>query len=1487
MQEPARNRIRWGASLAAAAALCVALVLAPGARAAAPAAAMKPGVQHAPAVPAPVRPQPVSPEPATPAPASSVTAGTPSPDSAAAEVNTEADIRWLPSGGSTIHFIVDVPSADLIVTNSNGEPGSAARIQLPGYEPARVNGVPLPERIVVIAVPPVGDVRLRALGAMPTTHENVTIDGISNAGSGGANAAIANAEPARVLGVGWLRNQRVARVAIRPASYDFKAHRMSIYGHVDVTLEVAAQLDFGTAAETRDPFETVYHDLLLNYEQGRHWRRPAASRRATVPRAGLDRLRKFAVETAPETTVFAGRLWVKLTVTQPGFYKVSYAQLRNTALFTQNGDARDTSNALDSLRLFTWPGTPVLPEKDFCDSCGYSEVALQFVDAFNDGNFGNNKDYFYFFALGPSDWLDVYDPTRTDSTYLDHPYETRNFYYLTLADTLHPVGGTPLRIGTASAAVTVNPATTPTTYPARARIEKDLEYDPDASPLRGLQDMFWEKWMWANVSIGASFADTFSVRGCDFSQPLRLRMRAWGLNNCATCSGPVIPPAHLLDLSFNGHPVITHLGWGDDVGVTFDTVLTSPVTQLGLGTNTLLIGIPSPSQCVGRQDQSALAWLELYYQHTLTPLNDEIAFDTPATADNFRYAIDGFVNAVPPRVFDVTDPANPFELTGFDYVNTGSAYRLTFERSQGDRRRYRIVPDANIPNFANGDIADAPQTSLQNLRSSTLGADFIVIYFDAFAAAADTLAAWRSSHLPLATPGPYRTLTVPISAIYDQFSGGRTDPAAIRNFLRAALEHWQAPRLSYVTLLGDASFDFKNFTGHGQPGFPSCLLPAYENGFDPSIFTDICSPIGIQFASDDWIFNVDSALAIVPDVLGGRIPVDDAATAMDYVRNKILFYERSAPIGEYRNRVMLIADDAQQADHDDPLHWEHVRQTRDLDTLATPLHIDRRYVYLHKYPEGPGFTKPGAKADIKKNIADGVAIWNFVGHGSPFKISDEGVFLDVDTGTLTNGTMMPLFVSASCDVGKFNDPAVQSLGERLITQSGGGAIGVISATGLAISTQNATLNQTIFQEIFRRDPLIANDQYHRSVAEALLAAKFRATETTQKYELMGDAALRLNIPHQWVGLTLWDSAGTTPVTNLTTGQVVTFKGTVLDHPGGTPLAYNGIVSMEIDDAAPLELTPDCPFFPGCLRYTYVYAPGVMFRGDAGVTNGAFQGRFVVPMEAATGVRGRLRAYVTGRQVGASFDDDGAGAVRASLSSGTAPLSDQTGPRITLSFVGGATTVRPTATLRVDLFDANGILTTNHNPQNGIVLTLDENTTQRADITPSFRYAANSYQSGTASFTLPNVANGPHTIEVSAADNLASGLSAGSHRSKASISFTVEEAPQLHIDRAYLFPDPTSSGGHGSGGTFVIDAPGDSVNVLLRLYTVAGRLFRTLRAYGGLGQTQIPWDGLDEEGSKLANGVYLFKVHVYGRDDDGSSSPTEKAITEGRFVIVNR
>jgi flagellar hook assembly protein FlgD len=80
--------------------------------------------------------------------------------------------------------------------------------------------------------------------------------------------------------------------------------------------------------------------------------------------------------------------------------------------------------------------------------------------------------------------------------------------------------------------------------------------------------------------------------------------------------------------------------------------------------------------------------------------------------------------------------------------------------------------------------------------------------------------------------------------------------------------------------------------------------------------------------------------------------------------------------------------------------------------------------------------------------------------------------------------------------------------------------------------------------------------------------------------------------------------------------------------------------------------------------------------------------------------------------------------------------------------------------------------------------------------------------------------------------------------------------------------------------------GGPADILLRIYTPAGKLVRELRATGVDGQLQLTWDGLDAEGAGLANGVYVFKLQARAAGASGSVDARQKSNREGRFVIVN-
>ncbi|HKQ58147.1 MAG TPA: C25 family cysteine peptidase, partial [Candidatus Eisenbacteria bacterium] len=1147
-------------------------------------------------------------------------------------------VRLTATGPASLRFTVEVAAPRLSPVR---EGATIQRLEIDGFEGVAAPGhAVLPERVVTVAVPPTGEVRVSSSALEPETRDAVALsraavmprgtemtvsdaeiltETLAASGEPAGGAPVPMRPGARLLEVGWMRNQRVARIAVTPAEYDPKTGRLSIARRVDVDVSISAATaapGSDRPAEAIDPFERLYQRTLVNYAQGRAWRRsahPGPTSRFSL--RDLAPAQVLGVATPPDTSVYAGRTWVKIAIPATGFYKVRFADLRNLALF-----GGSTTTLLDSLRLFTWPGFPVLPEESYCDTCDYREVALGFVETTPNGILDQNSEYFYFFAMGASDWASLYDTARPDTVFIDHPYETTNYCYLTIASAALPVGGTPRRIATESGAVSgaTGGEVTPSTFQARLHHEVDAQYwpDPFPDPFPYKSGMFWEKWFWQTVEEARPpFIVNTSAPGVDTSQPSRFRMRAWGVSALVFRSFNIFD--HYLDVGFNS-VTFPRREWNERWAQTYDS------TEVGLvkANNTLALQVPditdpNPEYNVQRVDQTGLAWFDFFYARRFEPVSNELDFDSAPGGGSYIYSIGPFTLDVgtPPRVFDVTDPLQPIEILGGTYAGG----TLSFRRVESGARRYRVIPETQIQLVTSG-VFMAPVSSLNNLRAKPDplrdGADFLIIYYDGFKTAADTLAAWRQARLPLyGTVGPYETATVPISAVYDQFSGGRADPGAVRNFLRSAFYNWARPP-SFVTLLGDASYDFKNIFGFAPTGLPGTLLPSYEGGYDVIVQR--------QFATDDWMLNVDNPTTVIPDFFGGRIPAGDAASALTFVRDKLLPYERNAPFGEWRNRVMLVADDHEQGSRVDNLRWEHVRQTAVLDRRELPPHFDRAYVYLHTYPDGPNDTKPAAKADILDNLnGEGVIMWNYIGHGSPFKIADESVFLVSDAGTLTNFTKPAVFVAASCDVGKFHDPRDESIGERLVMDSGGGCIAVVSATELAFSFQNAELNRILYHSTFRRDsipsapPLPTYGRYHESIAEALLEAKTGSTNN-QKYQLMGDSGTRPDLPFLTVEITLKDANGV-PIDTLRRGDLVTFDGRVLDRPAGVLMPFNGAVSVLIQDSAPIDTTFACQF---CNRENYPFRASPMFRGDARVLNGAFTGRFVVPLDAVLGPRGR-------------------------------------------------------------------------------------------------------------------------------------------------------------------------------------------------------------------------------------------------------------------------
>ena len=92
---------------------------------------------------------------------------------------------------------------------------------------------------------------------------------------------------------------------------------------------------------------------------------------------------------------------------------------------------------------------------------------------------------------------------------------------------------------------------------------------------------------------------------------------------------------------------------------------------------------------------------------------------------------------------------------------------------------------------------------------------------------------------------------------------------------------------------------------------------------------------------------------------------------------------------------------------------------------------------------------------------------------------------------------------------------------------------------------------------------------------------------------------------------------------------------------------------------------------------------------------------------------------------------------------------------------------------------------------------------------------------------------------------------------------------------YNYPNPFSGQTHF---TFEIRGEHEPQEIAIRIFTIAGRLIKELKLPSGnfsIGFNKILWDGKDQDGDPIANGLYLYKV--LAKYDDKTITTTQKLV----------
>jgi len=472
-----------------------------------------------------------------------------------------------------------------------------------------------------------------------------------------------------------------------------------------------------------------------------------------------------------------------------------------------------------------------------------------------------------------------------------------------------------------------------------------------------------------------------------------------------------------------------------------------------------ILGLEAVGDTGARVDIVLVDWFELEYQRYFSARDDSLEF----TGQGGYHAVTGFTGEQL-WLFDVSDPLNVVQLTEANVEASGAQYVLSFCDGEPSGHSYLAVGRAGLRRPTSITAA----TKSADLRSPTNQADYVVITHQDFREAILPLVAWRRSQ-------GLTVQVVTITEVYDQFSHGLADPAAIRELLRYAHANWAQPAPRYVLLVGEASYDYKdNLQGPNKSLLPTSLVETAFSG---------------QTVSDNWFVCLDDE-DVLPDMAIGRLPVSTVAEARAVVE-KIIAYEQDVPPGDWRQRVVLVADGKEAS---------FAAQSDLLAEQSVPSSYEVSKVYAGSV-EDP-------QSAVAQELADGSLIVNYVGHGSIDLWSEDRLLSSEQIGSLGNDGRQPMVILMSCLLGFFGHPERDAMAEELLLAEDGGAVAVFAPSSLTLSSDQGPLNRALLKALLREEA--------RTVGLAILEAKRSvATETQgqrdvmETFTLLGDPALQL------------------------------------------------------------------------------------------------------------------------------------------------------------------------------------------------------------------------------------------------------------------------------------------------------------------------------------------------------------------------------------------
>lgn len=811
------------------------------------------------------------------------------------------------------------------------------------------------------------------------------------------------------------------------------------------------------------------------------------------------------------------------------------------------------------------------------------------------------------------------------------------------------------------------------------------------------------------------------------------------------------------------------------------------------------------------------------------------------------------------RVWDVTDPVAPQNLP---YTLNGST--LDLRVAADGMRRLVAWRDAPLRPVSGAPVAN------QNLHGLDL-VDYLVITNQAFRAQAERLADFHRSHYQRSAA------VVTVDKIYNEFSSGKQDVSAIRDFIRMLYVRSMGLSPGFVCFFGDGSYIYKNISEARNNR--SNFVPTYQSrearhptrSFTSDDFFAFMEP-GEGYWGETSLYEGDNRTdAHTLDLAVGRLPVETTEQAEQIV-DKIIGYATASNYGTWRNRIVLVAD---HRDSDGSIHIGQADgYTATIERNAPCIEIEKLFMdnYRMVITAGNESFPEGRKAMLRA-MNEGSLILNYTGHGSEDAWSYSRILKSSDIDNLENQSRAPAIVTATCEFGRYDNPEKRSGGELFVMHPQGGAIAMFTTVRLVYASPNQRLNANFYRYVFDFDSLRGRMP---TVGEVMMRTKNSTyvindfiNINSRNFTLLGDPGLILNYPRKRARITAINERPVDPnrPDSLRSLGLVRVEGVVEDEFGQRLADFDGDMDVTVFDKPSTYTTKRAP-------YTFTWQNNRLFNGRAAVDDGAFAFEFVVPIDIS---------YEEGRgQITTYFHDsiaDGVGCYDNLYVGGTDANAqpDREGPEVSLYINdslwrdGSLTSANP------DLFaivsDENGINTSGTGIGHEISAVLDDNEDQVLVLNDFYIADQGSYQRGIVRYPLEDLEPGPHSLRIRVWD-------VANNASEDETTFIVADDARLALAGVLNYPNPFDPADGDTRFRINHNFEGQPLRVELEIFSSDGRVVHRLQEEltptGNLTE-DLSWDGRDGGGAPLAAGFYLYRVRLTALDTGEQVSETERLV----------